>query len=82
MLYYLLFWMFMGFIIHFYIISGTNLLTQSPVPVSVFPCFRISLKRKIKRSPIDLKLHGTYFGSEEAQKTWSPCKGSFKEATR
>ena len=61
MLYYLLFWMFMGFIIHFYIIFGTNLLTQSPLPVSVFPCFRVSQKRKIKRSPIDLKLHGTYF---------------------
>ena len=64
MLYYLLFWMFMGFIIHFYIIFGTNLLTQSPVPVSVFPCFRVSQKRKIKRSPIDLKLHGTYFWKE------------------
>ena len=36
MLYYLLFWMFMGFIIHFYIIFGTNLLTQSPVSVFVF----------------------------------------------
>ena len=36
MLLYYLFWMFMGFIIHFYIIFGTNLLTQSPVPVSVF----------------------------------------------
>ena len=29
--------------------------------VSVFPCFRVSQKRKIKWSPIDLKLHGTYF---------------------
>ena len=28
-----------GFIIHFYIIFGTNLLTQSPVPVSVFTLF-------------------------------------------
>ena len=37
--YYLLFWMFMGFIIHFYIIFVTNLLTQSPVPVSVFTLF-------------------------------------------
>ena len=65
MLYYLLFWMFMGFIIHFYIIFGTNLLTQSPVPVSgFFPCFRVSQKRKIKWSPIDLKLHGTYFWKE------------------
>ena len=26
----------MGFIMNFYIIFGTNLLTQSPVPVSVF----------------------------------------------
>ena len=53
--------MFMGFIIHFYIIFGTNLLTQSPVPISVFTLFRVSKKRKIKRSPIDLKLHGTHF---------------------
>ena len=57
--------MFMSFIIHFYIIFGINLLTQSPVPVSVFfPCFRVSQKRKIKRSPIDLKLHETYFWKE------------------
>ena len=61
MLLYYLFWMFTGFIMLFYMIFGTNLLTQSPVPVSVFPCFRVSQKRKIKRSPIDLKLHGTYF---------------------
>ena len=40
MLLYYLFWMFMGFIIHFYNIFGTNLLTQSPVPVSVFPLFQ------------------------------------------
>ena len=31
--------MFMGFIKHFYIIFGTNLLTQSPVLVSVFSLF-------------------------------------------
>ena len=36
MLYYLLFWTLLGFIIHFYIIFGTNLLTQSIVPVPVF----------------------------------------------
>ena len=54
-------WMFY---MHLYAILydfGTNILTQSPVPVSVFPCFRVSQKRKIKRSPTDLKLHGTYF---------------------
>ena len=30
MLYYLLFWTLLGFIIHFYIIFGTNLLTGGP----------------------------------------------------
>ena len=65
MLYYLLFWMFIGFIIHFYIIFGTNLLTQSPVLVSVFfLVLEYRKKGKSKRSPIDLKLHGTYFWKE------------------
>ena len=42
MLYYLLFWEILGFIIHFYIIFGTNLLTGGPaqiccfMPISVF----------------------------------------------
>lgn len=42
MLFYYLFWMIMGFIIHFYITFGTNLLTGGPahiavlLPVSVF----------------------------------------------
>ena len=44
MLSYYLFWMFMGFIKHFYTTFGTNLLTQSPVPVPVFPCFKFRRK--------------------------------------
>ena len=32
--------MFMGFIKHFYIIFGTNLLTQSPVQFLFFPLFQ------------------------------------------
>ena len=36
MLYYLVFWLLLGFIIHLYIIFGTNLLTGGPVPVDVF----------------------------------------------
>ena len=42
MLYYLLFWAILGFIIHFYITFGTNLLTGGPtqiccfMPISVF----------------------------------------------
>ena len=36
MLYYLLFWTLLGFIIHFYIIFGTNLLTGGPAQIAVF----------------------------------------------
>ena len=36
MLLYNLFWMLMGFILYFYIIFGTNLLTQGPVQIVVF----------------------------------------------
>ena len=44
MLLYYLFWMLMGFILHFYIIFGTNLLTQGPVQIAVF--FSISVFRR------------------------------------
>ena len=36
MLYYLLFWTILGFIIHFYIIFGTNLLTGGPAEICCF----------------------------------------------
>ena len=36
MLLYYPFWMFMGFILHIYIIFGTNILTQDPVQIAVF----------------------------------------------
>ena len=36
MLYYILFWTLLGFIIHFYIIFGTNLLTGGPAQIVVF----------------------------------------------
>ena len=36
MLYYLLFWAILGFIIHFYIIFGTNLLTGRPAQICRF----------------------------------------------
>ena len=52
MLYYILFWTLFGFIIHFYIIFGTNLLTGGPARIAVFfSYFSISNKRNIKRSP-------------------------------
>ena len=40
MLLYYLFWMFMGFTKHFYIIFGTNLLTRGPAQIAVFCLFQ------------------------------------------
>ena len=58
MLFYYLFWMIMGFIIHFYIIFGTNLLTGGPaqiccfMPISVFRGKEISDGVKMERNQL------------------------------
>ena len=62
MLYYILFWTILGFIFHFYIIFGTNLLTEGPVQIAVFfAYFSVSQKRNIKRSPNGMKPSGEIF---------------------
>ena len=62
MLYYLLFWTLLGFIIHFYITFGTNLLTGGPSQnCCFFAYFRVSQKKNIKRSPNGMKPSGTWF---------------------
>ena len=56
MLLYYLFWMFMGFTLHFYIIFGTNLLTGGPARIAVFfAYFSVSQKRNIKRNSNGMK---------------------------
>ena len=62
MLYYLLFWAILGFIIHFYINFGTNLLTGGPAQICCFfAYFGVSKKRNIKRSPNRIKPLGELF---------------------
>ena len=68
MLSYYLFWMSMGFILHIYIIFGSNLLTGGPAHIAVFfAYFSISKKRNIKRSPNRMKPPGAWF----LERTWS-----------
>ena len=68
MLLYYPFWMFMGFILHIYIIFGTNLLTGGPTHIAVFfAYFSISKKRNIKRSPNGMKPSGAWF----LERMWS-----------
>ena len=61
--------MFTGFIIHFYIIFETNLLTGGPVLVSVlFAYFRVMQKRNTKRNKTFVMI---FFGPKANQKTGS-----------
>ena len=80
MLYYILFWTLLGFIIHFYIIFGTNLLTRGPAQnCCFFAYFRVSQKKNIKRSPNGMKPSGTWF----SERTWSRGLGPYvKTSTR
>ena len=70
----------MGFVIHFYIIFGTNLLTGGPAQIAVFfAYFRVSQKKNIKRSPNGMKPSGTWF----SERTWSRGLGPYvKKSTR
>ena len=70
----------MGFIIHFYIIFGTNLLTGGPAQIVVFfAYFSVSQKRNIKRSPNGMKPSGAWF----LEQTWSRGLGmDVKKLTR
>ena len=52
--------MLMGFILHFYIIFGTNLLTGGPSQnCSFFAYFSVSKEKDIKRSPNGMKPSAT-----------------------
>ena len=70
----------MGFIIHFYIVFGTNLLTEGPVQIAVFfAYFSVSKKRNIKWSETFGRVIS---GTNMIQETWSGRQGSNKAATR
>ena len=78
MLYYLLFWTILGFIFHFYIIFGTNLLTGGPTQnCCFFAYFSVSDKQNIKRSPNGIKSSETWFSRQTWSRRLGPhCKGS------
>ena len=83
MLYYLVFWTILGFIFHFYIIFGTNLLTQGPVQIAVFCLFQCFAEKEYQT---ESKQNETFsriiFGTNAIQETWSGRQGSNEAATR
>ena len=74
----------MGFIIHFYIIFGTKLLTQGLVQIAVFFCLFQCFAEKEYQT--ESKRNETFarivFGTNAIQETWSGHEGSNEEATR
>ena len=73
----------MGFIIHFYIIFGTNLLTQGPVQIVVFCLFQHFAKKEYQT---ESKWNETFgrviFGTNVIQGIWSRRQERREEAMR
>ena len=73
----------MGFIIHFYIIFGTNLLTGGPAHIAVFCLFHCFIEKDYQ---MDSKRNETFgnviFGTNVIQRTWSGRQAINEEATR
>ena len=84
MLLYLLFWTILGFIFHFYIIFGTNLLTGGPTQnccfFCLFQCFReTEYQTESKRNET---FGNMIFSSDKIQETWTLRQESHEVATR
>ena len=82
LLYYLL-GCLMGFIIHFYIIFGTNLLTGGPAQIVVFCLFQCLAEKEYQTESKQNETFGrVVFGTNAIQETWSGRQGSNEAATR
>ena len=83
MLLYYLFWLLMGFILHFYIIFGTNLLTGGPTQIAVFCLFQCFVEKEYQT---EYKRNETFgnviFGTNVIQRTLSGRQARDEEATR
>ena len=76
--------MFMGFILHIYIIFGTNLLTGGPARVAVFFCLFQYFEEKEYQT--ESKRNETFgsviFGTNVIQRTWSASQEAAEASTR
>ena len=75
--------MFMGFIMHFYIILGTNLLTEGPVQIVVFCLFQCFAEKEYQTESKRNKTFAMIFlGPEHIQRAWSASQRSQEAAAR
>ena len=83
MLLYYPFWMFMGFILHIYIIFGTNLLTGGPACIAVFLPISVFRRKGISNGvQMEWNLGSVIFGTNVIQRTWSASQEAAEAATR
>ena len=83
MLLYYPFWIFMGFILHIYIIFGTNLLTGGPARIAVFlPIQYFEEKEYQTESKWNEPFGNMIFWKNIIEETWSSRQKSLEEATR
>ena len=75
--------MFMGFTLHFYIIFGTNLLTEGPTQIVVFCLFQCFEEKEYQTESKRNETFGrVIFGTNVIQGTWSRRQERNKVATR
>ena len=73
----------MGFIIHFYIIFGTNLLTGGPTQIAVFCLYQCFAEKEHQTESKRNETFGNViFGTNVTHRTWSGRQETNKEATR
>ena len=83
MLYYILFWTLLGFIIHFYIIFGTNLLIEGPAQLAVFCLFQCFEEKEYQTESKRNETFGNViFGTNMIQRTRTLRQETKEEATR
>ena len=83
MLLYYPFWMFMGFILHIYIIFGTNLLTGGPALLLFFCLVQYFEEKEYQ---MESKWNETFgsviFGTNVIRRTWSASQEANEVARR
>ena len=75
--------MFMGFILHIYIIFGTNLLTGGPARIAVFCLFQCFEEKEYQTESKWNETFGSdLFGTNANLETWSGRQATTEAATR
>ena len=82
MLLYYLFWMLMGFILHFNIIFGTNLLIGGLAQIAVFVPISVFRRKRITESKWNETFGSVIVGTNVIQRTWSGRQAINEEARR